>query len=441
MEKTRAVAFCVLAGSLFLPESVAIDLPTIPPLQKEYVTYLSVLMGLWFFQHRSFIQAKPFGGPERLLLLLFVGNIGTMMMNLQPLFDEGKLEDALGPYWLMAATMDDFLMFLVPFFVGRMMFDTFADVIVFLKYLTAAGAIYFILIVIEVVMAIPFHVWQLSDLIYGVAQRPMWRWGVIQPLVFMDNGLSIASFMALAAVASTAIVRIRQGSSIWTGRRAQLANLTGLLMSRNIAGNIYGWSMTILIALFKPKFVARACFLIVVFVSFYPFMRIVDVFPNEMMVEFATTIDAERARSFEGRFDEEDHVLKYIDDRIFFGWGGVVRIPGAETFGRGGETGLDSFFVIRLGSRGIVGFLVCTILFFYPTLLAWRRVKRLTNPTHIIVVAALMAMVAIRMSDLLINGWWNALPMFLAGALLGAARAQETPDIVTSPESVPHPRS
>ncbi len=36
-----------------------------------------------------------------------------------------------------------------------------------------------------------------------------------------------------------------------------------------------------------------------------------------------------------------------------------------------------------------------------------------------VLVGSLLCMISIRMTDLLINGWWNCLPVFLAGVLSG----------------------
>jgi hypothetical protein len=99
------------------------------------------------------------------------------------------------------------------------------------------------------------------------------------------------------------------------------------------------------------------------------------------------------------------------------------RIPGAITFGRGGETGLDSYFVIRTGMTGMFGVEIVFLLLAIPIVIAWRRCRNQPDEKIVIMLAALMACVAIRMIDFLMNGLWNALPFFLAGALYGVARS------------------
>jgi hypothetical protein len=152
----------------------------------------------------------------------------------------------------------------------------------------------------------------------------------------------------------------------------------------------------------------------------YPALRTADVFPDDALVEFARGYDKARARSLWGRFQEEDHVLGKLGDRFWFGWGSFTRIPGAETFGEG-ETGLDGWWVIRIGSHGIVGVELQYAFFALPVIMAWRRSRRLRDPAVMALLAALMAIVGMRSIDLLLNGWWNSLPIFLAGALSGVS--------------------
>jgi hypothetical protein len=98
----------------------------------------------------------------------------------------------------------------------------------------------------------------------------------------------------------------------------------------------------------------------------------------------------------------------------------VGRTPGVETFGQG-ETGLDGWWTIRLGSAGVVGVVLYYSAFAIPAFRAWRRAVRLRGPSAIL-LSALICMLAVRMIDLLINGWWNCFPVFLAGVLTGVTQ-------------------
>ena len=426
LPRATATAVTVLVGSLFLPEGIAFDLPAVPPIEKEYITYLSALGAAVVFQGRSVARARPGIGPELLLVVMMFANAGTMLANPRSMWDEGQLEDPLGPYWWLATTADDLLTFSIPFFVGRAMFRNMADLRVLMSMLVAFGFIYTGLILIEVVMSIPFGVFQLSWRLYGLASVPSWRWGGIQPVIFMGHGLAVASYMAGAFIASGSLVKAGIRAPILPSRWMRLVLAAGIVMSRNVAGNIYGWSMTLAMPWIRARWFAAGGLALVMLAVGYPALRIVDVFPNDLIVATANEFDEERARSLAGRFDEEDFVLGNIGHRIWFGWGTFERIPGARTYGVG-ETGLDGWWNIRTGTNGLVGLQAHYAMLAIPVLFAWFRIRRLKEGAELVLIGGLMAIIGIRCIDLILNGWWNQLPVFLAGALFGICRSIQAP--------------
>lgn len=424
--RAQAAAIVVIAGSILLPEHVAIDFPMIPPMDKEYLTYLWALIAAFAFQKRAVLAAKPGRGLEVLVVLMFLANIGTAWMNPDPLFDEGKLEDGLSLYWIIARTGDDLLMGAIPFFVGRALFTSLDDLYVLMRTIVMAAGAYTGLVAIEVLMSIPFRSWQLSEVLYGLPARVNMRWGAAQPVVFFDNGLALATFMAVALIAAAAITkaglplpRIGRGFGVPRFGASLVRNVltVGLLMARNVAGVVYGMSFLLAYLFLRPRLVLIGGIALVTLACVYPSLRMADLFPYETLVEFARGYDAERARSFEGRFLEEEHVLGQIGDRLWLGWGTISRTPGAETFGQG-EVGLDGWWTIRVGSSGIVGVVLYYAMFAIP---AYRSLGRLRFADRAggILIGALVCMISIRMIDLIINGWWNSLPVFLAGVLAG----------------------
>jgi len=420
--KPRATAASIvfLCGIGFLPEQAAFDLPTLPPIGKEYLTYLCALAGGMIYRAKSIASARPGRGLEALVVLMLVENIITAFMNPDPMWDEGKLEAGLGIWDVVAKTGDDALGIALPYFVGRALFRTRQDALVLMRTLGMVGLVYTVLIVIEVAGSIPFKVFQLGERVYGIRQQPLWRWGVIQPVVFLDNGLSVATFMAACLIAVAALIKIRVEWLPIRATRARLAVAFGLLMTRSVAGNVYGHVLTLCFALLKARTIAAIGLGLVTLSCTYPALRTADLFPNRKLVEFAQGLDRERARSLSGRFDEEDFVLEGLGEKYWFGWGNYVRTPGAETFGVG-EVGIDGWWVNRIGTHGIIGVQLHYAIFGWPVFLAWRRMRRLRDPVLMALLAALMVMVGMRSVDLLLNGWWNSLPVFFAGVLTGVS--------------------
>jgi hypothetical protein len=424
LPRAMAVTASVLCGSLFLPENTRLDLPLLPPMGKEYVTYSAAIIAAWVHQRSAVVSAGIGRGPEVFLVLMLGSNILTATVNSEPMVDEGILEDGLGAYWIIVKTSEDFLGVCLPFFVGRALIRTRQDLCTLLKGLVAVGLVQTALIAVEIAMSIPFRVFQLSDWIYNVPMRPMWRWGIIQPMVFMDNGLSLATYMAGAAIAAAALWRT--GIRAWRTSTAatQLLVSAGLLMTWNVAGNVYGHSMAIVARLLTPRSTAMIAGLLGLFAVTYPALRMAGLFPYEELVQMGYDFDPDRGRSLEGRFLEENHVMDHIGDRLWLGWGNISRTPGAETFGTG-EQGLDGWWTIQFGAGGASSVLLHYSLFLIPVLLAWRRMRShaADSQRFATLLAALMLIVSIRMVDLLINGWWNSLPVFLAGALYSTSKA------------------
>ena len=272
-------------------------------------------------------------------------------------------------------------------------------------------------------MSIPFRVWQLGDIVYGVRAQPSFRWGGLQPVVFMENALSLASFLAMSTIMAAAFAGARS-TVTWRGvRRAHLLTLLSLLLTRVTSSGFYGLALGAVVRVCKATFCSNLALAIAVGVCLYPAMRLADVFPDEWLVQVARDlINEERARSFQGRFLEEDFVFAGLASRIWFGWGMFDRIPGAALFGVG-EVGLDSFLVIRVGMTGIVGTELVLLMLLIPVWLAWKRLRLLADRESQYLLAGLMLCVSARMVDFLLNGLWNCLPFFLAGALYGVAQS------------------
>ncbi len=173
--------------------------------------------------------------------------------------------------------------------------------------------------------------------------------------------------------------------------------------------------------------------MLVLFALGYPALRTFDLVPTDYLVAKVAEFDEERAVSFAGRLGEEEFVIHLDGGRRLFGWGDVARTPGALDYDfregdeGGAEGGLDGWWTIMLASRGFVGMFAAFLMLGIPVLVARRRCKA-DVPEHMLpLVAGLMFIIGIRMVDLLGNGWWNHLPMFLSGALMGALSREAPP--------------
>lgn len=425
LPRAAAISSVVLVGSLLLPEYVAlIDLPLIAAIEKERITYLCALLGICIFHPSAFRNTRLGAGPEVLFLLLVIGLLGTWLFNLEPTINYGRTQEAVGIYWVIVRSIEDLLAFVVPFVLGRVAFRSREDLRTLSHALVAAGLLYTALIIVEVVLSIPFRSWHLGQVIYGLPVGGSFRWEGVQPVIFMENALSLASFMAVSTIMAAAFVASKSTVVI---RRAHLLTQSGLLLTRVVSANVYGLVLGISLRIFTAVVSARLAVALAAAVCVYPLLRLAGMFPTEWLVEVARDlVGEERARSFQGRFLEEDFVFGGLAERLWLGWGTFDRIPGAATFGSG-EVGLDSYLVIRVGLTGVLGTELVFLFLMMPIWVAWRKLRIVADRESQFLLAGLMLCIAARLTDFLLNGLWNFLPFFLAGALYGIAKSISMP--------------
>ena len=176
--------------------------------------------------------------------------------------------------------------------------------------------------------------------------------------------------------------------------------------------------------LFKPRKIALIASLSAVMICVYPLTQVLDIFPEDVMVEIATEYtNAKRGRSFAGRFEEEEFVLDRLGDQLYFGWATYPRVPGGDIVGiESGAVGLDAWWVIKMSHSGIVGMEFVILLLAIPIWMAKKRIAAIQSDAKILMLGALMMCIVVRMADLMLNGWWNSLPVFFAGALYGICK-------------------
>jgi hypothetical protein len=428
MLRAPATSVVVIGGSLFLPELVALDLPGVPALDKEAVTYFSAFVGAAAASRLG--SARQWVGPELPISLLIVCAIGvTVLTNPEPSASGGQLEPALGIQDFVSQSIDVLIYTWLPFFVGRMLIRSSADLRILLRTIVLGGLVCGALAAIEVLLSVPFRSFQFSCFLFDICPIPTERWGTIQPVVFMENSLSLAVFLVTATLAGAGLLRIRalpigRGRSRWV----QSFMLGAVILSKNIASIVYAFSLSAVVATLSTRRMIAIAALLSSFVMLYPFTRYAGLFPWEELVEIASAIDKERMISLYGRFWEEDFVLSQMGDHLWFGWGTIDRVPDAMSFKTievqgvtGGDEGIDPYWVIVMGMSGIVGLELRFALLLLPVILATRTVRRSSSPTNVL-MATVAAIIAVRAIDLLPNGWWSNLPLFLAGALYRVSR-------------------
>lgn len=417
----RATLVLVFAGVMFLPELVALDPPLLPRLGKESVVYIAIALGM-LSTHRSMLQRFPPGkGIELLILVMIVGGMLTTLLNTDALHYGPRTIPGMAPYEMITASVLELLRYGLPFYFGRILFRSQADLEDALKALTLAGLVYTAFLAIELRLSPQMHRWT-----YGFHQNDFTtlnRWGGYRPMVYMESGIAVGIFMVNTVMASSVGLRARlkllSAPSAWVMPYL----LVFLMLTKSVASMVWGALFAPLLLLLSPRRLALIAVLMAGLVFFYPMLRLTDLFPWREIVSVAESVSPDRARSLNYRFENDENMLGKARERFLFGWGGYSRNWAYDPETGEPLTVPDGAWIIRLSSNGLVGFYCLYSLYVIPVVLAFMRLPRIPGKRNQMMIAGLMLIVIIRAVDQLPNGLYSSYPIFLAGALYNLTTA------------------
>ncbi len=413
-------ALVAVGASLFLPESVGFDIPGLPDFEKMHLPYIGILVGACFRAPGRLASARPGGRDDAIVILLVVAAMATWATNTDPLVSGPYAGTRLTIRDGISMVVSDVLLFGIPFFVGRALFRKSQDIRDLMIVLVGAGLVYAVLIVWEAQMSPQLHrnLYGYHPEFFGFVHR----WGGFRPRVFLRSGLAVGMFSLAVTLAAVGCwhARVR----IMTLSAGPVAVfLTGILvLCKSTGAIVYGLFLIPAAALFRaPSLLARVAILLAVLTFAYPLLRTLEWFPTDTLTQAAERLDSDRARSLAFRFENEDILLDYSFQRPVFGWGrhsrNVVFDPVTED-----NTVVDGYWIIQLSSRGFVGWAGLFLLLLWPVFRTPSSLHRIDRKADRILLANLSLIVAIYSVDLLPNGLFTNLPVFLAGALSGLVR-------------------
>jgi hypothetical protein len=418
-----AALIAIVGGIMFLPEIAVLEIPGVPPLDKEEIASLAALLGCLWRCPSALRKARPGRGADLFVVLLIASSFVTMLNNSEPVPTPASSEPLPGInlHDVISLAIKDLLKIGVPFLVGRAVLKTSRDLRDLLLVYAGGALAYTPLIPIEIRLSPQFHNW-----IYGYhphfLDTAMRSGGGFRPMLFMGGGgLGVALFMAEASIASFGLMKAKR--SILSLPSSVVAPfLLGLLIIiRSVASIIYALFAAPIVWLTSPKTQVRIATILTSIVLVYPLLRISEVLPTEKLVDMATSISVERADSLKFRFDQEALLITRAREKFLFGWGGYNRGMLYDEWGH--VTITDGHWIITLGTRGIVGFILTFGLLAYPIFVLRKKLKSIREKPDRTMIGALALMLTVHMVDLLPNGLFSELPFLVTGALFGLSRS------------------
>ncbi len=420
----RATAWSLIGAVLFLPQLINFDLPVIPAFDKQTVAALWALIGCYIWHRRRLRWDRAYRGIGFFLIVYLVGVVCTTLLNGDEQRYGPRILPGSGVYDAVSALLAEILNYAIPFFLARNLYRTRADLLVLVRALVWLGLIYSMLALVEIRLSPQLHNW-----IYGFHQHTFGqsaRGGGFRPMVFMAHGLACAMFMLSTAMVATTFGRAGGRLRGAPGRALGAWLTLVLLLCKSTAAIIYGTLCLPLLAWGRSRAASHLALVLAVVVLVYPGLRLGSLLPIDALVAKAASISDDRSESLSFRLLNEEMLVERARQRLWFGWGGYGRNRVYDASGADIVT-TDSQWAICFGSRGLVGYVSFFGLLTAPIFAAARRIKHLQDAKTARLLSGLSLILAVNVFDLLLNGLFSFIPVFLAGALVGAVEGSVVP--------------
>ena len=421
MKPRRAVTVAFLLAWLFLPNATFKFIEGVPLFTKMTATCLGVLLGATLFDHRR-------------LLAIQVSWIDIPMIAwcICPLFS--SLSNGLGLYDGISAALYQTIDWGLAYFIGRVYYSNLDGLLELAIAVMIGGIIYVPLCLYEMRMSPQLH-----RMIYGAFQHDFGqtiRYDGWRPMVFMQHGLAVGMWMAMATLIgfwlwiSGIVSKFLRISIQWY---VLVLFLTCLYCRSTGAVILLLGGIVILLA---ARFLRTPLILIAVLAipPVYMTLRSTDMWDGTNLVELTSKyLGYDRGQSIKFRFDNEDLLAEKALQQPMFGWGRWKR---ASVFDEDGReiTVTDGLWIIALGNTGIFGLIAISAVHILPGLVLIGKIRAgKWNLPPYASPAVFVVMLALFMIDNLFNAMINPLFVMAAGGVCGCLLKNRVLQLATVP--------
>lgn len=410
----KAIFIAITSAVLLLPTAFTIDLPLLPPLDKETIPGLSIAVIL-FLLRKKFRIFQP-GLITKLFIAYFIGLVITVELNSLPIITAKKYLPGLTHYDAFSLIVRVILN-TMPFFLGRYFSTSVKDTEGFFKILVIMALIYTIPMLYELKMSPQLHY-----MVYGI-QPSMFlqqiRESGYRPMVFIGHGLGLAFWFSTAVIAAGVLLKNKVRVSFTSPFATLCYLLIILFLCKTWSAMLYVMFGLVFTFKLKPSKQIKWSFIIAALVIMYPIAKVADVFPDKEIINIINQYSPERAQSLQFRFQNEGALLEHALKKPFFGWGdwGRNRVYSTED-GRDLSI-IDGRWIGELGVNGWIGFLLSYAILLTPLYYAQKAVHYIKEPKDQVYFASLAVILTICVVDSIPNTGMGTMHLFLAGILLG----------------------
>lgn len=422
-----AVIWSVFLSFLFLPSSFEIDLPALPPLDKESLPNLVL-----FLLVASKVPLRLRTMPRALAMLsvaMAVGVVGTVMTNGEPVWTADGAMPGLGLYDVFSSLVRKGLV-IMPFFVGWRILGSVGAQREILRVIVILGLGYSLLMLAEVRLSPQLHTWVYGYFPHSFAQQI--RADGYRPVVFFRHGLWNSFFAMTTVLAAVALFRDAAGRR---GRRMLAARpvlfavagymFVVVVLCKSLGSLLQSMLVVPMILLLSRSAVLWIALAMGILSMSYPVLRGAGLVPADELVQFASSISEDRAGSLEFRFVNEDILLDQATQKPLFGWGGWGRNRVISEESGEDISVVDGYWVMLIGGGGWFGFLTTFGLLFLPLAQFGARSAARARQVSWVTVG-LVLFVGVNMLELLPNSTLPPWTWLIAGSLLGSLQQRSS---------------
>ena len=414
----QAIFLSITLAILFLPREFTLDLPLVPPLDRDTLTSLSLVTFL-FLLRKKFRIFQP-SVTTMIVICYLLAVIISAELNSAPVVNGARLLPGLSHYDAFSNVVRTIL-WLMPFFLGRYFLNNIKDMQAIFKILVILALFYTLPMLVELRMSPQIHNW-----VYGYAPDNFMqqvRGDGYRPMVFIGHGLGLAFWFSTCLIAAAALQKNKIRYSMFSGTKILCYMLIMLVLCKTWSALAYGLFGVLFITKFSPNKQIKLSLLFAALILLYPLSKTTGVFPDKEIVSNIKDISVERAQSLEFRFQNEDILLKHALEKPYFGWNGWGRNRLYSGWDGKDLTVTDGQWIIEFGINGAVGFLFYYAILLMPLYYAMKKVDYIEDDKDKIYFSTLAFILAIGIIDSIPNTGMGSMHLLFAGALLGQAEA------------------
>lgn len=407
-----ATFWTIVGGYLLLPVKVGIDLPLIPAFDKTSVPSLSALA--WcFLVKKRWIPLIPQSMREKIIfVLIFVFMILTSLNNGAPVFNGAEFVRGLSLYDGISVSIA-FYFDLIPYLLGISIVRTKHDLLKVAKFIIIAGLLYTPAILFEIRMSPQLHTWIYGFFPHSFSQ--MVRFDGFRPVVFIGHGLFVAIFVLISCCMAASFTQMKTSIARVPAVCILIYLFIVLVLCKSVGAWLLGTIGILTIVFLAPKVKQKVAFTLAVMVISYPLLCAFGWFPHDSFVEFAGLFGEDRAQSLNFRFSHESALMLHAQEKLWLGWGGWGR-------NRLHDSTVDGYWIIQLGTAGVLGYLMISGLLLSSILRAGQIIQRSQDLQERRLLSSASILIALIMIDQVPNSSISVVVWFLCGAVSGLSR-------------------